>query len=309
MVLAVVMCGLLWPAGARADAPANDDFADAQALVTGVAATGDTSEASAEDGEPAHSAANGPNRSVWFTWTPESGGLARTSACGSGCDPVVAVYGGSALQGIFFSKLANNDDGCGVDSTSMVHLRVTAGVTYRVVLDGWGSGDAGAYSMDADVLGDPGQPPANDDLDHEFGVTGTHVHATGTNVGATSGWNEWPASGPQLVWWRWASPVSGQVHVDTCASGFDTILGVVRRSEGIWAGGESAGGGCGDGGTRGMVTFNAIEDVEYWIGVGGEAGTTGAIDLRIDAGSDITPPVTTITAGPGATWDRYVARI
>src|SRR4051794_26042400 len=111
VVLAIVLCGLLWPTGARADAPANDDFAGARALVTGVAVSGDTSEASAEVGEPVHSTGNGPNRSVWFTWTPQSGGLARISACGSAFDTVVAVYGGSALQGIFFSKLANNDGG------------------------------------------------------------------------------------------------------------------------------------------------------------------------------------------------------
>ncbi len=233
MVLAVVVCGLLWPAGARADAPANDDFADAQALVTGVAVNGDTSEASAEESEPPPSAGNGPNHSVWCRWTPQSGGLARISACGSAFDTVVAVYGGSALQGIFATRLANNDGGCGAGDASMVHLRVTAGVTYRVVLDGWSYGDAGAYSLVADVLGDPGPPPANDEVGDPFGVSGTQLHETGTNVGATSGWNEWPASATQLVWWRWTSPVSGQVRVDTCASGFDTVLGVMRRDGGV----------------------------------------------------------------------------
>jgi hypothetical protein len=99
VVLAVVVCGLLWPAGARADAPANDDFADAQALVSGVAVRGDTSEVTAEEGEPVPSTGNGRNDEV-----------------------------GSAVP-----------------------------------------------------------------------VTGPQVHATGTNVGATSGWNEWPASATQLV--------------------------------------------------------------------------------------------------------------
>jgi hypothetical protein len=125
-------------------------------------------------------------------------------------------------------------------------------------------------------------------------------------MGATSGWNEWPASATQLVWWRWVSPVAGQVRVDTCASGFDTVLGVMRRDGGEWAGGDIAPAGCGD---RGMVTVNAVQGREYWIGVGGDAGASGPIDLRIDATPDATAPVTKITSAPGAIWGRRVADV
>ena len=298
-MLAAMLCMALAPAAASAAAPPNDDFAAAQPLITGVAATGDNTEAGTEAGEPVHSTWVAPNRSVWFTWTAPSAGLARISACGSAFDTVVAVYGGSSLAGIYATRIANNDNGC-ADSAqaSMVHVRATAGTTYRIALDGWGGGDAGAYSIVADVLGDPGAPPANDGPDAAPVLAGAAVHATGTNAGATSGWNEWPADATQLVYWRWTSPVDGQVRVDTCASGFDTVLGVLRRtSDGMWNGGALARRGCGD---RAAVTLDAVKGQEYWIGVGGEAGTSGAIDLRIDATPDVTPPMTTFSSAPGS---------
>jgi len=90
-----------------AAAPANDDFAAAQPLVTGVAATGDNTEAGSEIGEPVHSTWVAPNRSVWFTWTAPSAGLARISTCGSVFDTVVAVYGGASLSGLYASRIAN----------------------------------------------------------------------------------------------------------------------------------------------------------------------------------------------------------
>ena len=306
-MLAAMLCMALAPAAASAAAPPNDDFAAAQPLITGVAATGDNTEAGTEAGEPVHSAWVAPNRSVWFTWTAPSAGLARISACGSAFDTVVAVYGGSSLAGIYATRIANNDNGC-ADSAqaSMVHVRATAGTTYRIALDGWGGGDAGAYSIVADVLGDPGAPPANDGPDAAPVLAGAAVHATGTNAGATSGWNEWPADATQLVYWRWTSPVDGQVRVDTCASGFDTVLGVLRRtSDGMWNGGALARRGCGD---RAAVTLDAVKGQEYWIGVGGEAGTSGAIDLRIDATPDVTPPMTTFSSAPGSPWGRRVAQ-
>lgn len=55
--------------------------------------------------------------------------------------------------------------------------------------------------------------------------------------------------------------------------------------------------------------MNAGAGREYWIGVGGEAGASRPIDLRIDASPDVTPPMTTITSGPTTTWGRRVAAV
>ena len=303
-LLAVV--AVLGSAGpAYAAPPANDDFEAAQTLATGVAAAGSNVEASAQFGEPVHSTWVSPNRSVWFTWTAPSTGLARVSSCGSNFDSVVAVYGGTTLSGIFSTRLANNDSGCGAPTdAAVVYLRVQAGTTYRIALDGWTASDAGSYQLAAEVLGDPGSPPANDDVAGALSLSGETATATGTNVGATSGWNEWPSRAGQLVWWRWTAPVGGQVRVDTCGSDFDTVVGVMRRENGEWAGGDTAHDGCGD---RGAVTINAVADREYWIGVGGDGGASGAISLKIDSTPDVTAPVTTFSPGPSGDWGRRVA--
>jgi hypothetical protein len=299
---------LLWAVSpSAAAAPPNDDFENATALTTGVPAGGSNVDATAQEGEPVHSTWVASNRSVWFTWTAPQNGLARVSACGSSFDTVVAVYGGAALGGIYATRIANNDNGCGAagNDASLAFLTVRAGTTYRIVLDGWTYSDAGDYEIVAGMAADAAPPP-NDDVGAAAELRGADLAVTGTNAGATSGWNEWPSRATQLVWWHWVSPVNGQVRVDTCASGFDTVLGVMRRDGGEWAGGDIAHDGCGD---RGMVTLNAVEGREYWIGVGGDAGASGAIDLRIDATPDVTAPTTTITSGPSATWGRRIADI
>ena len=290
---------------ASAAPPANDDFENPQTLTTGVAAAGSNVEATAQSGEPVHSTWVSANSSVWFTWTAPATGLARVSSCGSDFDSVVAVYGGSTLSGLFATRLANNDNGCGAPTdASVVYLRVQEGTTYRIVVDGWTASDVGDYELVAEVLGDPGAPPPNDDVDEAVTLAGETATGTGTNVAATSGWNEWPSRATQLVWWRWTSPVDGQVRVDTCGSDFDTVLGVMRRESGEWAGGDIEHDGCGD---RGMVSVNAVAGREYWIGVGGDLGASGAVDLRIDATPDLTAPVTTISSGPSGEWGRRVA--
>lgn len=300
-VAAVLACA----GPAYAEPPPNDDFEAAQALTTGVAAVGSNVEASAQLGEPVHSTGASTNRSVWFTWTAPSTGLARVSSCGSDFDTVVAVYGGTTLSGIYATRLANNDSGCGSPTyAAVVYLRVQAGTTYRIALDGWTASDAGSYELVAEVLGDPGPRPANDDVADAVSLSSDATTATGTNVGATSGWNEWPADAAQLVWWHWTAPVDGQVRVDTCDSDFDTVLGVMRRTGDDWAGGDIAHDGCGD---RGAVTVDAVAGREYWIGVGGDGGASGAISLKIDATPDLTAPVTTFTSGPSGEWGRRVA--
>jgi hypothetical protein len=289
---------------AYAAAPPNDDFEDAQALTTGVAAVGSNEEASTQDGEPVHSTWVAPANSVWFTWTAPETGLARISSCGSDFDSVVAVYGGSTLSGIYATRLANDDDGCGPTAYAAVtYLRVQAGTTYRIALTGWTFSDSGNYQLVAEMLGDPGPPPANDAPGAAATLSGASVTATGTNAGATSGWNEWPPGATQAVWWRWVSPVSGQVRVDTCDSDFSTVLGVREGQDGQVAG-DWADNRCDD---RGAVIVNAVAGQEYWIAVGGDRGASGSISLSIDATADVTAPVTTFTSGPSGEWGRRLA--
>ena len=122
--------------------PDNDDFADAEAI-TGVSGdrSGNTSQATAQSGEPAH----GPTaaaHSVWYSWTAPSAGTVTFDTCGSGYDTMLAAYTGSAVTAL--SQLASNDDSCGLQS--QISFAAQSGVTYAVAVDGW-SGRSGSYSL------------------------------------------------------------------------------------------------------------------------------------------------------------------
>jgi hypothetical protein len=78
------------------------------------------------------------------------------------------------------------------------------------------------------------QRPANDLFNRAENLTsqGCDASTDGTNVGATGQANEpsFPGVGAaapvQSVWFKWKSPVSDTVVIDTQGSDFDTLLGV-----------------------------------------------------------------------------------
>ena len=151
------------PAVPVVPAPANDNFAAATALNgTTATASGNTSFATAEAGEPAHyDAATG---SVWFTWTAPSTGDYIIDTIGSRFDTVLVVYTGTSLGALTVRAAA--DQGGDYDTSRLI-LSATGGVTYRITIDGWFSGARGAYFLNispysAAILGStltPATPP------------------------------------------------------------------------------------------------------------------------------------------------------
>jgi hypothetical protein len=142
--------------------------------------------------------------------------------------------------------------------------------------------------------------PANDDFAAAVELKGALpiVGVTGSNVGATREVGE-PAGSfvfsvepaGSSVWYRWQAIDSGWVSVDTCGSGFDTMLDVyvgslpgpipvVRSKEGPRA-------DCGAGGSQ--VTFLAAAGAAYSIRVDGNLSpqppeaTAGTFALEIVA--------------------------
>lgn len=128
----------LWLAGAgltgMAAAPANDAFGQRIAL-EGISATASGSNVSAtrESGEPYHN--DLPiGASVWWSWVASADGFVTVSTLGSTFDTVVAVYTGTAVSSLV--QVAVNDDGH-PDLTSKTTLRVEAGKTYQIAVDGY----------------------------------------------------------------------------------------------------------------------------------------------------------------------------
>jgi len=114
----------------------NDWFASPRAFV-GVSGSVDSRNtwATFETGEPAH-ARSGPARSMWFTYVPSGNGQVDLDTIGSNFDTVLAVYTGSTF--VDLQTVASNDDAKG-KFTSEVSFSATAGTTYRIAVDGYGT--------------------------------------------------------------------------------------------------------------------------------------------------------------------------
>ncbi len=119
-----------------ADAPPNDNFANALLLVTAtnISSTVSNMVATKEPGEPKHDGAVG-GHSVWWKWVAPANGLATINTTGSTFDTVLAVYTGSTVSNL--TQVAANDDNPGRgDGTSQVKANVTAGTEYEIAVDG-----------------------------------------------------------------------------------------------------------------------------------------------------------------------------
>lgn len=116
--------------------PANDAFANAATLTgTSAFATGFSTTATAEAGEPAHAGAAAA-KSLWWTWTAPSAGAVIVDTSGSAADTRLAVYTGSAVNSL--SLIAENDD-ASAGGAARVQFNAVAGTTYRFAVDVNGS--------------------------------------------------------------------------------------------------------------------------------------------------------------------------
>ena len=124
-------------------APANDNFANAQALsgctgsVTGtnVGATKETGEQSPESPQS--------NKTVWYQWQAPSTGSVTVNTVGSDFDTVLAVYTGTAVNGL--TLLGSNDDNEDPntpehETSSQVIFSATQGTVYRIQVNGFNNG-------------------------------------------------------------------------------------------------------------------------------------------------------------------------
>ncbi len=124
----------LWLAAATAGAPpANDNFASAVTLTgTSASVPGTNLNATKETGEPNHGG-NAGGKSVWWKWTAPSSGNVIIDTNGSNFDTLLGVYTGSAVNAL--TQIASDNNG-GPNLTSQVAFAATAGVVYRIAVDG-----------------------------------------------------------------------------------------------------------------------------------------------------------------------------
>jgi hypothetical protein len=186
--------------------PLNDAFANAD-VVWGQygKANGSNINATREAGEPAHAGRAG-GHSVWFRWTAVRSGPAMFHVGGPATplDCLLAVYTGTAVSAL--TRVAA-DSGTWAGNSCTARFTATAGVPYRVAVDGDGGDE-----MTFQLFWNSGPPPSHDDAADARQLTGFAGVLDDTNRGATDELTE-PRYGPKRVgssvWYRWTAPDDG----------------------------------------------------------------------------------------------------
>ncbi|HYF14909.1 MAG TPA: hypothetical protein VD971_07555 [Phycisphaerales bacterium] len=233
----------------------------------------------------------GPDR--WYTFTASSTASHLFSMCGSGYDTVLAVY--DACGG---TLLGCNDDSAACGLQSQITAGLTAGSTYFVKVDGYGGG-SGPGTLDISVL----LPPANDNCASADVIAGTGSFPF-TTVGATTdGFDSCSFGGAGSggdVWFAWTPSATDTYGINTCSTGFDTLINVFDTCGGT----EVA---CNDDscGLSSQVTGTFMGGTTYLVRVanwGTGSGANGNLDILALAPDDeCTGTLGALTLGTNAT--------
>ena len=217
--------------------------------------------------EPAHGT-NAGGASVWYRWTAPATGTVTRDASGSVHPALVAVYQGSAVDALMVVRRSDDT----TRSAEAVTFPATAGVTYRIAIDG------ATTAVGATTLAWRMAPPANDALSAAAAVAGRTGEWRGSTVAATreSGEpNHAGVAGGRSVWFRWTSSQTESMTFTTAGSQFDTLLAVYSGSAVTSLTLISANNNA-DGLTTSRVALEAVAGRTYLIAVDGAAGAAGA---------------------------------
>ncbi len=156
---------------------------------------------------------------VWYAFTPNCNASLILDTCGSSYDTVLSVL--SACGG---AELACNDDciggACAGFTQSCMSVAVTSGTTYRIRVSGY-LGSSGNFVLHVGLAA-----PVNDTCANATQIIpGTYTGGTcgGTVDGAASCGSSGASND---VWYSILPGVTGLARLDTCGSGYDTVLSV-----------------------------------------------------------------------------------
>ena len=243
--------------------PANDDFANAQAIGgMSAAVDGSTVAATHQAGEPDHDGYGG-SASVWYAWTaPQSAATVIDVCDDEWAGAVVAVYTGSSVDGL----TARASGYC------RAVLRVTGGTTYRIAVDSY-EAEWGPFRLRLEAV----QPPANDDFANARALTGSSLTVDGTTAGASLETGEPDHAGYETaasVWYVWTAPQSGTLSLNACDE--DELVAAVAAYSGSSVGSlnEWTSGYC-------RLSFQVEGGTTYRFAVSSYSGWWGPFTLRL----------------------------
>lgn len=126
-----------------APAHAGDNFTGTGLSGTSGSVTSSSSGTSGQSGEPT-TYGGGSLNTVWYSWTAPATGDVTFQTCGGSTnfDTTLQVFTGTAVNAL--AMTATNDDDCGLQSR--VRFVATAGITYRIQVDGFGN-EAGTFTL------------------------------------------------------------------------------------------------------------------------------------------------------------------
>jgi hypothetical protein len=268
-------------------ARSNDDFASRERL-TGpfpLFAAPNLELTTAEPEEPEH-AGQPAAHSIWYWWkAPKNESVAFYTCTRSGdVDSLLAVYTGSSLGGL--TEVASNDDTPTIVSNcrsadSMVEFSAVAGTAYQIAVDSKGGSDGQLQMIGQTVA-------ANDDFGKAQPLGGEpSAQWFGSSRFATRQAEEPEHAGDpggHSLWFKWTAPRSGEFSLDTCDSGFDTLLAVYTGSAlgslTEVASNDDGGGACSP---QSRLSFEAVANTVYRIAVDGGGGAQGPLWLHLDS--------------------------
>lgn len=282
----IAVAGLKDPSGAVAvgditlnlsQSPDNDFFANALPFPADLSTVVDNNTgATIETGEPAH-AGNPGGKSVWWSWTAPGDGAVVLDTAGSSIDTVLAVYTGTAVNAL---TLVGEDDNRSDDGTSLVRFLARAGMTYFFAVDGF-SGTNGVDSGEIILNLNPTME-INDDFSDRTTLTGSRIHVTSSNVGASKEDgepNHGGNAGGRSVWWTWTAHATGPVIISTSHSSFDTALAVYTGTNlgSLKLIGENDDADPTDPSAGSLVQFQGLSGQTYQIAVDGYRAVDGYV--------------------------------
>ena len=160
--------------------PANDNFANAEAISCSSTYTGSTVTATLdEDSAPDGFGADMDSPNVWYTYT--GSGFAETitlNLCTSAYDSSVLVYTGTSGN---LTLIAGNDDDstCGTTLTtrSRLNFESDGSTTYYIAIEGWNVASTGAFTMDVTCAGST--PPV---VNNQTCITAVEIPVDGSVI-------------------------------------------------------------------------------------------------------------------------------
>jgi hypothetical protein len=238
-IIAALVLAALLPATASADAVTNDDFADADALSLNTVLNDNNVGASTEveaftrNDDLCEGRAMGGT--LWWKFTG-NGQPMTVSTKGSGIDTVLAVWRDDG--GGNFTLSGCSDDVANSSTRRYSEVRTNAttnGATYYVQVGGLCTSFDGAGDCDDWVEGNLSvaawTQPSNDTRAsaaeiHDHHLASTETRGAREDAGETlqCPTNTTPSPYGKTVWYRFAPPGKGEVHLT--AGGFDTVMAV-----------------------------------------------------------------------------------